>query len=83
MVEDIAPESEIGILYPNVEVLRVMSSAGGQIADIADKTGGPEGRLVFITTVPLTLPMLAPIDIRIPIVEIHDAANSMLVGHLA
>jgi hypothetical protein len=71
LVEDTAPEGEIGILYPDVEVVRLRQ--------------GPEVRSPFagsaIATTPslLTLPVMQPVAVRIPCVEIRDTAGNTLV----
>jgi hypothetical protein len=70
LVEDNHPEAEVGILYPDVEILRVRNAA-----PIA--TSG--GTALATTPATLTLPMIEPIAIRIPTIEIRDAANNSLV----
>lgn len=74
LVEDTAPEGEIGILYPDVEVLRVKSTN-------ATSSRLPPNRSSSITTTPasLTLPVLQPIEIRIPSIEIRDTASNVLI----
>ena len=62
MVEDIAPESEIGIMYPDVEVLLSEPSRQERISDEA------LSRDVGIPAL-LTLPVLQLIDIRVVNVE--------------
>jgi hypothetical protein len=66
-VEDPAPEAEIGILYPDVEVLQVRQS------------GAVGGLAIATTPATLTLPLLSPIEIRIPVIEIRDTASNILV----
>ena len=72
MVEDIAPESEIGIMYPDVEVLLSERSRQERISDkeLSRDVGIPA---------PLTLPVLQPVDIRVVNVEIRDTAHNRLV----
>jgi hypothetical protein len=72
MVEDIAPESEIGIMYPDVEVLLSEPSRQEHTSDEA------LSRDVGIPA-PLTLPVLQPVDIRVVNVEIRDTAHNRLV----
>jgi hypothetical protein len=79
LVEDIAPESEIGILYPDVEVWRgalVDSRSGSTEVEASLPTMGG----VVTTPAPLTLPMLLPVEVRIVTVEIRDTANNTLVA---
>jgi Protein of unknown function (DUF4058) len=73
VVEDTSPESEIGILYPDIEVL--------QIRQPSSATEPPTGQLNIATTpVTLTLPVIQPVEIRIPTVEIRDTANNLLIS---
>lgn len=74
VVEDENPEAEVGILYPDVEVLR---ARGGISGDRAKAPEAPQSdpRL----TAPLTLPVIQPIETRIAAVEIRDAASNQLV----
>lgn len=79
LVEDTSPEKEIGILYPDVEVLRVMQSTASGSAAVElplDMKGGS----VLMTPAPLTLPVLLPVEVRIATVEIRDTANNTLVA---
>jgi hypothetical protein len=70
LVEDLAPEGEVGILYPDVEVLR--STQPPALAEIrADYKA--------VSTPPLLLPVLPIVDVRITSVEIRDAAGNRLV----
>lgn len=70
LVEDTYPESEIGILYPDVEVLQLRQPrvAPSQQSDIAT------------TPATLTLPVMQPVSVRVPTVEIRDAANNILIS---
>jgi hypothetical protein len=72
VVEDISPASEIGILYPDVEVL--------QIKQRRDVTSATLTSNIATTPAPLTLPVIQPIEVRIPTVEIRDTANNVLVS---
>ena len=75
LVQDTAPESEIGILYPDVEVLRRQS-----VTYKAPELPLPVGiGGVLVTPAPLMLPIIEPIDVRISRVEIRDTANNTLV----
>jgi Protein of unknown function (DUF4058) len=69
LVEDPAPEAEVGILYPDVEVLRVRQSESVRL----------NRSTIATTPATLTLPLLAPIEIRIPVIEVRDTASNVLV----
>jgi hypothetical protein len=71
LVEDNHPEAEVGILYPDVEILRVRNAPEPVLT-----TGGTA---LATTPATLTLPLIEPIAIRIPTIEIRDAANNSLV----
>lgn len=72
LVEDNAPEAEVGILYPDVEVLQVRSSPTGALLP-------NERRALATTPAQLTLPVLQPVEVRVPTVEIRDTALNILV----
>src|SRR5215475_10402791 len=77
MVEDVAPEGEIGIMYPDVEVLLT-----GQAGTPSSGTAGtsPEASShASGTPAPLTLPVLQPIEVQIVTVEIRDTAHNRLI----
>jgi hypothetical protein len=72
LVEDTAPEGEIGILYPDVEVLQrqpVEAPASSSSSESAIAT----------TPASLTLPFMQPVEVRIPSIEIRDTAGNTLV----
>jgi hypothetical protein len=73
VVEDTSFDREIGILYPDVEVLQIRQKR---------ETREVPNRLSNIATTPatLTLPVIQPIAVRIPTVEIRDTANNVLVS---
>jgi Protein of unknown function (DUF4058) len=71
LVEDNHPEAEVGILYPDVEILRVRNAPEPVLT-----TGGTA---LATTPATLTLPLIEPIAVRIPTIEIRDAANNSLV----
>lgn len=72
VVEDIFPASEMGILYPDVEVL--------QIRQRREVTPPTPTSNITTTPPPLTLPVIQPVKVRIPTVEIRDTANNILVS---
>lgn len=72
VVEDENPEVEIGIMYPDVEII----AAGERtIREPAAATAEVAGPLIA----PMTLPLLEPVPVRVPTVEIRDVARNELV----
>ena len=78
MVENLAPESEIGIMYPDVEVL-LSDQASTPSPSRQGRTSDGELSRALDIPAPLTLPVLQPVDIRIVNVEIRDTAHNRLV----
>lgn len=76
VAEDRFPESEIGILYPDVEVMQVRQRQGKQTT--TPDTSASSSTLT-ITPASLTLPMLQPVPVRLATVEIRDTAEHLLV----
>lgn len=75
-VEDDAPESELGIMYPDVEVVlarRALSTSPPVITRVAPGTNG------HALEAPLTIPMLPAIPVKIVTVTIRDPANNQLI----
>lgn len=70
VVEDSFPESDVGILYPDVEVMR------SQIAT-AELVSSPVA--TAITPAQLTVPVLQPVPVQLASVEIRDTAQNKLV----
>jgi Protein of unknown function (DUF4058) len=64
VIEDQSPEAEIGIMYPDVEVIKVKSS----------RASSPEADASI--TAPLTIPLP---QVRLATVEIRDTAHHILV----
>ncbi|HBL11878.1 MAG TPA: hypothetical protein DD379_10810 [Cyanobacteria bacterium UBA11162] len=75
VVEDSLPESEIGILYPDVEVMRVTQR--GEVAENPFPHGISSS--VSVTPAPLTLPVFQPVSVRLVSIEIRDTAKNILV----
>lgn len=71
LAQDSMPEGEVGILYPDVEVLQNRQSTSTQL---------PRQEAVVTTPAALTLPLMLPIQVRIPTVEIRDTAQNRLVA---
>lgn len=76
LVEDTTPEAEVGILYPDVEVLQV-----SQASVVPSGVMGLEidQGAIATTPAPLTLPVLQPVAVRVPTIEIRDTAKNLLV----
>ena len=74
LVQDTAPESEIGILYPDVEVLRQKSTFSSPMRPLLPTTGD-----LLVPPAPLTLPLMPPVEVRIVSVEVRDTASNTLV----
>jgi Protein of unknown function (DUF4058) len=68
-VEDQTPESEIGILYPDVEVLQLR----------VEEPAAQYARGAAASKPDVVLPYHAPVPVRIPVVEIRDVAKNRLV----
>jgi hypothetical protein len=78
VVEDSLPESEIGILYPDVEVMRVRQR-GEAVANAVSSATPANSASVSVTPAPLTLPVFQPVAVRLVNVEIRDTAQNVLV----
>jgi hypothetical protein len=74
VVEDTAPELEVGIMYPDVEILLIGRAAAPPSTALA-----PAATPAQSLPTPLTIPVLEPIAVRVPTVEIRDAAGNQLV----
>jgi hypothetical protein len=75
VVEDRTPESDIGILYPDVEVLT--PGDGEQMPP--DLSVSPADARPSPTPATLTVPMVTPVEVQIVQVEIRDTATNQLV----
>lgn len=73
MVEDSAPESEIGIMYPDVEVLLTRPIGPSQSVESTRTSPSPW------TPAPLTVPVVQPLEVQIVNVEIRETAYNRLV----
>ncbi|MBI4613519.1 MAG: DUF4058 family protein [Planctomycetes bacterium] len=73
VVEDENPESEIGILYPDVEVLR------RRVAGRTERRRGPAGTRAESAAATVTIPVDDPIEVRLPAVEVRDVQGNQLV----
>ncbi|MCI0397524.1 MAG: DUF4058 family protein [Chloroflexi bacterium] len=76
VVEDKNPEAEIGIMYPDVEILTAQEHSGREATAVWTT---PAEAAEALTPPPLTLPILGPLPVHITAVEIRDAAQNELV----
>lgn len=76
VLEDSFPESEIGILYPDVEVMQLRQQQ--EANTIPTRVANSES--IVVTPAPLTLPIFQPIPARLVSVEIRDTAQNLLVS---
>ncbi|MEM8602704.1 MAG: DUF4058 family protein [Cyanobacteria bacterium P01_H01_bin.121] len=72
LAEDPFPEDELGILYPDVEVLAIAQQQPAQPNANTNST-------LTITPPTLALPVLQQIQVRVTSVEIRDAAGNRLI----
>ena len=79
VVSDETPEAEIGIMYPDVEVVRAHSQRH-QLSSA--ETGVPTEAGVSITPTSLSVPLL-DVEVRLATVEIRDAAQNQLVTSIS
>lgn len=69
-IEDTHPEEDIGIMYPDVEILK--KPTYNMVAEPAAAYGGT-------TPATMIIPMATPIEVRIPVVEIVDLKKRKLI----
>jgi hypothetical protein len=74
MVNDRTPAHELGIVYPDVEIVRPQESTGRAIREAP--AAAP------ISTAPLSVPLTIPMQVRVVGVEIRDVANNTLVASI-
>lgn len=68
-VEDSRPDEDVGILYPDVEILRRN----------ADEVSEPAGSYGLLTPSTMIIPFPKLVEVRIPVVEIRDRENQQLI----
>ena len=71
-VEDTHPYEDVGIMYPDLEILRKKSVRTDIVAEPALGYG-------LLTPATLVIPIAAPVEVRIPVVEIRDRENQQLI----
>ncbi len=74
-VEDTSPQEDVGILYPDVEVLQRRGNLVKEAAAANYSSGGTD----TLTPATVTLDLSFPIEVRIPVIEIRDRKNNQLV----
>lgn len=83
LTEDPCPEGEVGILYPDVEVLETVRSGtpGGTKPGLeaAAPASTSPNTTATITPPTLALPLLRSVPVRLTTVEIRDVAHNRLV----
>lgn len=75
VAEDTAPEAEVGIMYPDVEVL--VGMAGPPLGEGGRPAGGANAPVGL--PAPLVIPVVEPVEVRLVTVEIRDTAYESLV----
>jgi hypothetical protein len=71
VIEDTAPESDAGILYPDVEIIQ------GPTSPLRESP--PPSPPEVITPPDLSIPVTSPVEVPLTSVEIRDAASNQLV----
>jgi hypothetical protein len=77
VVQDATPEAEIGIMYPDVEVVRAHQQAH-ELPPSAIGMGARAAEALPITPTSLSVPLL-DVEVRLATVEIRDTAHNPLV----
>lgn len=75
-VEDTSPEEDVGIMYPDVEVLRKetkVEEASGVGLDY------PSSTAAALTPATISLNLAFPVEVRIPVIEIRDRQDNQLI----
>lgn len=76
VIEDSNPEAEIGIMYPDVEVIQVRKHRSAELAR-------PRGTGEAADASPITAPFTIPLpQVRVTTVAIRDAARNILVASI-
>ncbi len=76
VVSDDAPEAEIGIMYPDVEVVRARREPTEPLSQAAPTAGA-----TVTTPTSLSVPLL-DVEVRLATVEIRDTAQNQLVSSI-
>ncbi|MFL5803673.1 MAG: DUF4058 family protein, partial [Roseiflexaceae bacterium] len=78
VVEDTAPESDVGIMYPDVEVMLNEPAARSEPPD-REASLLAAAAMRTITPAALSIPVILPVDVQLTNVEIRDTASNQLV----
>jgi hypothetical protein len=71
--QNVLPEEEVGIFYPDLEILKKYSPPPG------DLLSEPEAVYGTVTPPTLTFPTRLTVEARVPVVEIRDKGNNQLI----
>jgi hypothetical protein len=77
-VEDTEPEGEIGIMYPDVEVVLAQRQSTPRTLDASQRIAMKASNGAHLVP-PLTIPLLPPVEVKVVNVEIRDAGNNELI----
>jgi hypothetical protein len=75
VVTDDDPLAEVGIMYPDIEIVHSKYSSPPPTPPVRDR----EAALAVAPPAPFELPLLAPVPVRVATVEIRDATNNQLI----
>lgn len=70
VVKDSSVKEDIGIMYPDVELLRKENPSN---------PGGSDSNIAVLTPATVTLPIFPPVEVKIPVIEIKDRQNNTLI----
>src|SRR5262252_9875173 len=77
VIQDATPEADIGIMYPDVEVVRAYQ-CNGELPPTSTDMGVRPAEALPITPTSLSVPLL-DVEVRLATVEIRDTAHNRLV----
>jgi hypothetical protein len=78
VVEDTAPENDVGIMYPDVEVMLNQPASRAEDPDHAPSAFSTVSTSA-ITPAALSIPVMLPVDVQLTNVEIRHTASNQLV----
>ena len=78
VVEDTSPEHEIGIMYPDIDILQRDTAHEVPLRSTAPASARPHAQ-ASPTPATCALPVLAPVTVQIPYIEIRDRAHNQLI----
>jgi uncharacterized protein DUF4058 len=71
-VEDTSAGEDVGIMYPDVEILKKKVPPAGMVSE-------PAGHYAKLTPSTMTIATVKTVEVRIPVVEIRDRKNNQLI----